>query len=56
MVSFCNKIWNTLFFNDIQTPKLKGEIFMLKIDQCTALGQESHLLIKTPGSHCETVH
>lgn len=28
------------FFNDIQTPKLKEETFMLKIDQCTALGQK----------------
>lgn len=56
MVSFCNKIWNTLFLNDIQTPKPKEETFMLKIDQCTALGQKSHLLIKSPGSCCETVH
>lgn len=40
MVSFSNKIQNILFFDDIQTPKLIGETFMLKIDQCTALGQK----------------
>lgn len=42
MVSFSNKIWYTLFFlfDDIRTSKLKGETFMLKIDQCTALGHK----------------
>lgn len=40
MVSLSNKIWNTLFIYAILTSKLKGKTFMLKIDQCTALGQK----------------
>lgn len=28
------------FLNDIQTPKLKAETFMLRIDQCTVLDQK----------------
>jgi len=40
MVSFGNKIWNTLFSYDIQIPKLTAETFIPKIDQCTALGQK----------------